>query len=102
MIDQHANLMAYFDQVQPDLAVDPVEREKVSRALQRNLEEFDKLVVAYRQARADPRCTATLGRRPEWMSPDQYSPCRCGRLKGHEPPHACGHENPELVEVKGS
>ncbi len=36
---------------------------------------------------ADPRCPAILSRRPEWMSPDQYDPCRCRRATGHEGEH---------------
>ena len=39
----------------------------------------------------DPRCTHVLSRRPEWMSPDQYEPCRCELPAGHEGEHECGH-----------
>jgi hypothetical protein len=37
------------------------------------------------------RCTGTLGSRPEWMSPDQYDPCRCRLDAGHDGPHWCEH-----------
>jgi len=99
MKEQYDNLMAYFDGVRPDLAADPIERERVSQALRRNLKAFDDLVEAIDQAKADPRCSRTLGSRPEWMSPDQYSPCRCRRRKDHDGPHACEHEYSELVEL---
>lgn len=39
----------------------------------------------------DPRCTGTLGSRPDWMSPDQYDPCRCRLDAGHEGAHWCEH-----------
>lgn len=37
------------------------------------------------------RCHGTLGSRPEWMSPDQYDPCRCRLEDGHDGPHWCEH-----------
>lgn len=40
---------------------------------------------------ADSRCTHDLGRRPSWMSPDQYDPCRCLLPKGHDGEHECSH-----------
>ena len=45
----------------------------------------------------DERCGGTLGRRPYWMSPDQYDPCRCDLPAGHDPSpddpsgHSCEH-----------
>jgi hypothetical protein len=42
MKEQYDNLMAYFDEVRPDLAADPIERERVSQALRRNLKAFDQ------------------------------------------------------------
>lgn len=42
-------------------------------------------------AEVDPRCTGTLGSRPEWMSPGQYDPCRCRLDAGHDGPHWCEH-----------
>ena len=43
------------------------------------------------QVRMDPRCKATLGERPGWMSPDQYEACRCTLPRDHEGEHACEH-----------
>lgn len=48
------------------------------------------------------RCTVDVGSRPYWMSPDQYDPCRCKRPAGHELPHACDHENAELLPAVGA
>ena len=41
--------------------------------------------------RHETRCTHDVGRRPSWMSPDQYDPCTCTLLAGHEPPCRCIH-----------
>lgn len=37
------------------------------------------------------RCPHDLGRRPSWMSPDQYDPCQCLLAAGHEGEHECEH-----------
>lgn len=42
------------------------------------------------------KCGKKLGERPDWMSPDQYDPCRCDLPEGHPPTddesgHSCGH-----------
>lgn len=37
------------------------------------------------------RCLGTLGKRPSWMSPDQYDPCRCELPNGHDGDHRCEH-----------
>jgi hypothetical protein len=37
------------------------------------------------------RCQGTLGRRPEWMSPDQWDGCRCLLEVGHDGPCECIH-----------
>lgn len=36
-------------------------------------------------------CGRDAGRRPAWMSLDQYDPCPCVLVAGHEPPCACEH-----------
>jgi hypothetical protein len=106
MIEQHANLMAHFDQARPDLAADPVEREKMSQALLDNLKAFDDLGMAidhhrrltveqvdrlaqerppYPPPSADPRerCAGPTGwHRPQvedWNHGDRSSTCTwCG------------------------
>jgi hypothetical protein len=42
-------------------------------------------------------CGEKMGSKPEWMSEWQYDPCSCKRMAGHDGPHACEHENAELL-----
>ena len=39
----------------------------------------------------DATCVRDVGKRPSWMSPDQYEPCSCTLKAGHEPPCICKH-----------
>jgi len=50
----------------------------------------------------DPRCRGTLGRRPDWMSPDQYDPCRCDLTTGHDGPHECEHTRADASPTEGN
>jgi hypothetical protein len=36
-------------------------------------------------------CGRDVGKRPSWMSSDQYDPCPCVLKAGHQPPCECRH-----------
>jgi hypothetical protein len=42
-------------------------------------------------------CGEKMGKKPEWMSEWQYDHCSCKRRAGHDGPHACEHENAEML-----
>ena len=40
-------------------------------------------------------CDKKVGSRPWWMGVDQYGPCYCIRLKGHDGDCWCAHTKPD-------
>jgi len=59
-------------------------------------ENADKMLAAHLREKHGPsgtECGKDVGRRPEWMSRDQYDPCRCLLAFGHEGDHACVHSD---------
>lgn len=47
--------------------------------------------VLVARKRHETRCPRDVGKRPRWMSPDQYDPCQCTLTAGHQPPCRCLH-----------
>jgi hypothetical protein len=45
------------------------------------------------------QCAGKVGKRPSWMSEDQYDACRCKKLNGHDGDHGCEHTDPDLADA---
>lgn len=52
--------------------------------------------VLVARVRHETRCPRDVGKRPSWMSPDQYDPCQCVLTAGHQPPCRCRHDEVEM------
>jgi hypothetical protein len=53
--------------------------------------EFKAILQDRITAPVTHRCSAILSEQPEWMNPDQWSPCQCDAVDGHGGSHTCEH-----------
>lgn len=90
-----------------EMLADPLLQVDPKSEVLASIKEYENALPAtagmpVRRESAHPqRCSGTLGSRPSWMSPDQYDPCRCTLVVGHDGPHTCEHEGgPPWVETR--
>jgi hypothetical protein len=91
----------------PDLPVECSERERERvDSIRKEVREAHARIdgaLLQTEARAETGegksgvCGEKMGKKPEWMSEWQYDPCSCKRRAGHDGPHACEHENAEML-----